>query len=568
MLPTAIPQTTDTPISELDNALERLNQQRDAWASLPVTRLIELLSELEHTLPPTYERLVNAGAEYKAIDPNSDIAAEEWAMPLVFGLQIRNLKHSLREIEKHGVPQIPGKFTKRSDNRLSVSVLPRLTMDQFILRGAQGEIWFNPNISENEIRAGMARPYKEAQAGKIALVLAAGNAPNLIPGDFLYKLFIERQVVIVKMNPVNEYLGPILEDAYAPLISAGYMEIVYGGVDVAQYLVHHDLVDELHMTGADATHDAIVFGVGAEGNARKQANDPIMTKRFTSELGNVSPMIIYPGEWSDDEIQRVAETIVSQLFANAGHYCLSPRLVVMHDKWAHREAFVQAMDDAFQNLPDRKSYYPRVEERRATFLEQHPTANQYGNGNLPWTFAIDVDRTQTDLPAFKLETFCGVMSEVGIQGDSPDDYLRHAVDFVNEHVWGTLTATLMVPTQYENDPAVDRAIADLRYGSVVVNGFGTNGYTAMSLTWGGHAGATAQDIQSGIGFVNNMLMFDEAHIQKSVLRLPFSSVTTLFDMHGERGLVHLLHGMSKTVTQPNLKHIGQTVMGVIRYVMP
>jgi aldehyde dehydrogenase (NAD(P)+) len=81
----------------------------------------------------------------------------------------------------------------------------------------------------------MARPYRQATGGKIALVLAAGNAPNLIPGDFLYKLFVERQVVIVKMNPVNEYVGPIFEDAYAPLIEAGYIEIVYGGVDVAQY---------------------------------------------------------------------------------------------------------------------------------------------------------------------------------------------------------------------------------------------------------------------------------------------------------------------------------------------
>jgi acyl-CoA reductase-like NAD-dependent aldehyde dehydrogenase len=561
---TAIPQTTDTSIQQLDVALERLKQHRDEWASLQVTRLQDLLSQLEHTLPPTYQRLVNAGAEYKSISPSSDVALEEWAMPLVLGLQIRHLKQSLREIERHGTPQIPGKFTARPDNRLSVGVLPRATIDRVLLRQAKGEVWFNPDISERQIREGMARPYRQATGGKIALVLAAGNAPNLIPGDFLYKLFVERQVVIVKMNPVNEYVGPIFEDAYAPLIEAGYIEIVYGGVDVAQYLIHHDLVDELHMTGADATHDAIVFGTGNEGRTRKHANDPIMSKRFTSELGNVSPMIIYPGEWSPEDIRRVATTIVTQLFANAGHYCLSPRLVVTHEGWSQRDAFVQAMDDAFEKLPDRKSYYPRVEQRRARFLEQHPTARQYGNGNLPWTFAMNVDHNQTESPAFTLETFCGVISEVGIPGDSPDEYLRQAVDFVNEHVWGTLTASLMVPTQYENEPAVERAIADLRYGSVVVNGFGTNGYTAMSLTWGGHAGSTPQDIQSGIGFVNNMLMFDEAHIQKSVLRMPFSSVTALFDVQQDRGLVNVVRDLSVATTRPTLKHMGQAVWTLIR----
>jgi hypothetical protein len=69
--------------------------------------LARFIVSLEHTLPPTYQRLVNAGAEYKSISPSSDVALEEWAMPLVLGLQIRHLKQSLREIERHGTPQIP-----------------------------------------------------------------------------------------------------------------------------------------------------------------------------------------------------------------------------------------------------------------------------------------------------------------------------------------------------------------------------------------------------------------------------------------------------------------------------
>ena len=47
--------------------------------------------------------------------------------------------------------------------------------------------------------------------------------------DALYKMFVEGMVCVLKMNPVNEYLGPYLERALEPLIARGYLRIVYGG---------------------------------------------------------------------------------------------------------------------------------------------------------------------------------------------------------------------------------------------------------------------------------------------------------------------------------------------------
>ena len=32
--------------------------------------------------------------------------------------------------------------------------------------------------------------------------------------DSLSKLFVEDKVVVLKMNPVNEYIGPIIEDVF------------------------------------------------------------------------------------------------------------------------------------------------------------------------------------------------------------------------------------------------------------------------------------------------------------------------------------------------------------------
>ncbi len=81
----------------------------------------------------------------------------------------------------------------------------------------------------------------------------------------LYKLLVEGQVCVLKMNPVNDYLGPFLEEAFGNLVRDGFVQLVYGGADVGDYLCHHPGIDEIHITGSAATHDAIVFGSGEEG---------------------------------------------------------------------------------------------------------------------------------------------------------------------------------------------------------------------------------------------------------------------------------------------------------------
>jgi len=47
--------------------------------------------------------------------------------------------------------------------------------------------------------------------------------------DILYKLITEDEVVVVKMNPVNDYLGPLLRRAFKPFVDKGFLEFAYGG---------------------------------------------------------------------------------------------------------------------------------------------------------------------------------------------------------------------------------------------------------------------------------------------------------------------------------------------------
>src|SRR5690606_35864816 len=96
--------------------------------------------------------------------------------------------------------------------------------------------------------------------GGVSVILGAGNVSSIPPMDAFTKMFIEGMVCIIKMNPVNEWVGPHLERALAPLIDAGYLHIVYGGSDVGQALVTSELIDDVHITGSDRTHDSIVWG--------------------------------------------------------------------------------------------------------------------------------------------------------------------------------------------------------------------------------------------------------------------------------------------------------------------
>ena len=74
---------------------------------------------------------------------------------------------------------------------------------------------------------------------------------------------------------------------------AGYLAVCYGGADVGAYLVEHPLIDEIHITGSDKTHDMMVWGPpGPEREERKRKKEPKLKKEITSELGNVSPVIV------------------------------------------------------------------------------------------------------------------------------------------------------------------------------------------------------------------------------------------------------------------------------------
>jgi len=352
-------------------------------------------------------------------------------------------------------------------------------------------------------------------------------------------LFVEDQVVLFKTNPVNAYLGPLMIEGFRALVEPGFLRMVYGGAAEGAYLCNHPGVDEIHITGSDKTFDAIVFGPGAEGAKRKAEHQPLLTKRITGELGNVSPVIVVPGPWSASDLAYHAEHIATMLTNNAGFNCNATRVILQHAGWAQRDQLLGGIRRVLAQVPTRNAYYPGAKERQRAFVATHPEAEQFGTPqqeHLPWTLIAGVDPQNTDDMCFSTEAFCGLFAETALDAANVAEYIDNAVAFANEHIWGTLNATILVHPRSLKHPAiaaaVERAIAKLRYGTVGVNYWAGTGFTLGTTTWGAFPGHDLHNIQSGTGVVHNTLMFSRP--QKTVLRGPFRSIPTpaWFVTHG------------------------------------
>ena len=512
---------------KFSEALAVLQAHKDAWAVLGIPERIAILDEIAHDMLKVADRWIDVSLDAKSIPRNTLGEAEEWVLCATIMRALRLFCRSLIEIRHYGRPQIPGRVTTRPDGQVVAQVVPQSLFDRILFRGVTAEVWMEPGATVEEVINSQARSYRErSHIGKVALVLGAGNASALPVIDVLHKLFVEKQVAVLKPNPVNAYLGPLIEEGFRTLINKGFFRVIYGGVAEGSYLCHHPTVDEIHLTGSDKTFEAITFGPGPEGEKRKTEHNPLITKRFTGELGNVSPVIVIPGPWDEEDIKEQATHLATWLVVNAGFNCVTPRVIIQHKSWALREAFIEAIGNALSNVETRRAYYPSAQDRHSRFIADRPEARLFGqarSGHLLWTLIVDVDPDNQDDICFRREAFCSLCAETALDAPSVSEYIDRAVEFANKTLWGTLNATLIIHPKSLKDPpvaqSVNRAIAELRYGTVLVNLFAYYSYHFMVAPWGGFPGQDIYGIQSGIGKVANVLMFDRP--QKSVAWGPF-----------------------------------------------
>lgn len=515
--------------AKLDETVAHLREAAWKFATLSIEKRIELATAMQQGCVKVAEAMVQAGCKAKGITLGSNLEAEEWATG-AWGVirQLRLIRESLQAIAETGNTPI-GKIKRTAAGNLAVQVYPNNAIDGMLFKDITVDVHMQAHVTEQHIETDRASFYKKPNhQGKVVFVLGAGNIPSIGMMDVITKMFNEGKVCLLKMNPVNAYLGPYIEEAFKAAIDQQFLAVVYGGAEVGRHLVYHPKIDEVHLTGSDKTYGQIVWGMpSTEHDERRQQNQPLLKKPITAELGNVSPIIVVPGPYTDKEIRFQAEQIATAFTMNASFMCCAAKVLVMPKDWEGTGRFMKALQDVCAEIPLRNAYYPGAEDRWQAITKNRSNVTNIGNpqsNELPWTFMTDLNPDNANEALFKEEPFCSVIASVQIGSANPVEFLQQATSFVNNRLWGTLNATLIVHPKSLKEPntnaAFDRAISQLQYGVITVNTFIGLLFCTGSAPWGAYPNSSAQDIQSGNGFVHNTAMLEG--IEKAVLHAPLT----------------------------------------------
>lgn len=522
--------------SHINMMVAQLHQAAQEFATMPIDQRIALAEGMQRDYMRVAERSVQAGCKAKGITLGT-AEAEEWATgPWGAVRQLRLIIESLHAIRDTGNTHI-GKVSRTADGNLAVNVFPNNTIDGMLFKDVTVDVYMQSHVTEKSLEASRASFYKQSRnennhknhGGKVVLILGAGNIAAIGVMDVLTKMFNEGKVCLLKMNPVNAYLGPFIEEAFKTAIDKHYLAVAYGGAEVGRHLVYHPDIDEIHLTGSDKTYDQIVWGSpGPEQLERRENKEPLLKKTITSELGNISPIIIVPGPYTEKEIKFQADAIAAAFTMNASFLCNAAKMMVMPNGWAGCSQFMRAIKQQCALIRPRQAYYPGAEDRWHALIQGRKSVIRIGepqSGTLPWTFISQIDPDDKNEILFREEPFCSVLSEVQVGSQNAVDFLEKATEFCNNKLWGSLNATLIIHPKTLKDPAVkaafERAICKLKYGTVAVNTFPGLSFVFASPPWGAYPGATQDNIQSGNGFVHNTAMLEG--IEKAVIRAPLTA---------------------------------------------
>ncbi|MDZ4817730.1 MAG: aldehyde dehydrogenase family protein [Planctomycetota bacterium] len=512
--------------TELDQTLSDLAAASVRWRDTSLEDRIDLLRRTVQTVRMQADEWVAVACQAKGISPDSNLAAEEIsAGPLATIRYLQLLINTLEALAQNKPLPIVGSLSEDTDGRLLVPVLPaRGLFDSIVFRGFTAQVRMQQGIMPANIAEHWGAYYHQAPADRptgVSLVLGAGNVSSIGPTDALYKIFMDGHAVLLKMNPVNDYLLPVFYQAFAPLFLRQILWIVKADSAISSYIAHHNSINDVHITGSIDTHQAIVWGSNpAERATRIAANDPLLKKPITSELGNVTPWIIIPHKYTARELDFQAENFVTSIVNNASFNCIASKVLITQGQWPQRTDFINLVQEMLQRVPRRLAYYPGAADRFARFAQTDASKVEK---NLPWTLIPDVT-PQSHPEHFSSESFVCVAVETALDANSPEEFLEKAVDFANDRIEGTLGVTLIVHPQFRkrrgNEQRLRSAIARLRYGTVAINHWSAIGYANMGSPWGGYPGGMLADPKSGIGWVHNTLLLDG--IEKTILEGPLT----------------------------------------------
>ena len=397
---------------------------------------------------------------------------------------------------------------KYNSEENSYKVFPNSFTERITFPFIDAKVIFNKSMSFEDINKyrGFSKRYDIDPS--ITLVLGAGNFSSIPYLDVLYHLITRKSVILLKLNPVNEYLKPVFEKVFQSFIERGYIIVTTGNIDESKYMAKHPGINHIHLTGSDKTFEDIVYGRELTEKERKSKSlSKINNKPITSELGNVTPIIIHPGKWSTSDIKYQARKIVTAKLNNNGFNCIAAQVVVLPDGWGQTETLIKFVKHYMSKAKERKAYYPESIER----LEKLEKDKGYERVNALSCVTPHLTREIKAYSKFEIdEVWSSTIYFKKIEYTSVEDFANKAIDYCNDELWGNLGVSVIIKDHDRkfNNHITNLYVDNLNYGTVAINEWAAIGYIIPQLPWGGFPGNKDNDIQSGQSVVHNSMLFE------------------------------------------------------------
>ncbi len=397
---------------------------------------------------------------------------------------------------------------KYNSEENSYKVFPNNFTERITFPFIDAKVIFNKSMSFEDINKyrGFSKRYDIDPS--ITLVLGAGNFSSIPYLDVLYHLITRKSVILLKLNPVNEYLKPVFEKVFQNFIERGYIIVTTGNIDESKYMATHPGINHIHLTGSDKTFEDIVYGRELTDKEKESKSlTKINTKPITSELGNVTPIIIHPGKWSTSDIKYQARKIVTAKLNNNGFNCIAAQVVVLPDGWGQTDTLIKFVKHYMSKAKERKAYYPESIER----LEKLEKDKGYERVNAMSCVTPHLTREIKAYSKFEIdEVWSSTIYFKKIDYTSIEDFAKKAINYCNDELWGNLGVSVIIKDHEKkfNEHITNLYIDKLNYGTVAINEWAAIGYIIPQLPWGGFPGNRDNDIQSGQSVVHNSMLFE------------------------------------------------------------
>ena len=494
---------------DIDRNISKLRVNSSEFLNLDKTTLIALLNQTIENIKAISYYWATLASEKKGI-LNKSKEGEEWiGGPFTCIYAIQYFIDSLQNEDGLNISNF-------DDSKKSYKVFPTKTIEKLLFPFLEGEVRFGKNLSFEQINEfrGFANRFKNNKS-KITLILGAGNVSSIPVLDALFHMIAYKSVIYMKLNPVNDYLLPIFTKVFEPFISRGYMIITEGDMEASKYLTQHEGFHHTHLTGSNFTYENIVYGKILNDKERSVKTLPKVNKKpITTELGNVTPIIVHPGNWSRSEIKHQAKKIVTAKLNNSGFNCIAAQVIVLPKDWKHTQKLKDDILFYLKKVGDTTSYYPGASENLDQLLE---TENYEQINNLSCNTPFLVSDLDLEKEYANKEVWSTALYFKEIPYTSNENFCSNSIEYVNNELWGNLGVTVLIKNHKKktNQSILNDYVENLKYGTVAINEWSALGFVIPTLPWGGYPGNKDNDIQSGQGYVHNSLLFESP--QKGVV---------------------------------------------------